>query len=1066
MWSDGPMTEDSSTTQTTPLATAISGLSMRGIGPAFMGGRIADLAVHPANKSTWYLAVGSGGVWKTTNAGTTWSPIFDDQQSFSIGCVTLDPNQPDIVWVGTGEAVSGRHVAWGDGVYRSRNGGATWDHMGLRQSEHIAEILVDPRDSDVVYVAAEGPLWSGDGQRGVYKTTNGGESWHQALRIDADTGVTSLAFAPDDPDTLYAAAYQRRRRVWSFLGGGPGSAIYKTSNGGDSWREITHGLPKGDMGKIGLAVTPASPDTVYATVEADEETRGFYRSTDRGESWERRNKYISGGTGPHYYQEIFASPTDPERVYQVDVFVHWTPDGGKTIQRLETGRTKHSDNHLVWIDPDDGDHLLIGADAGLYETFDHGESFRHVPNLPISQFYRVATDNAEPFYNILAGAQDLGTLYGPSRTTGVEGVRSQDWSVTLGADGYHVAFDPEDPNICYMEWQNGNVMRMDRRTMELQDIQPQGQPGDDPERWNWDCPIVVSPHKPHTIFVASQRVWRSDDRGDSWTAISGDLTRSINRYQVPIASHEDGGRVQSVDALWDHMAMSIYSTITHLSESPVTPGVIIVGTDDGLVQVTNDGGASWTVAGDMPEFPTDGFINNVKTSQHDDAVVFAVADTHKNGDYTPYVFESLDRGATWRSLAGDLPEGTIVWSIEQDHCNPDLLFLGTEFGLYATVNHGENWHKLAGAPPISFRDIVIHRRSEDLVGATFGRGIYVLDDYTSLRHLDDDTLAADATVFPVRDVWFYVPHQTAQAEGQPTLGSTAFAAKNPDPGACFTYHLAADVLSLKQQRHEIEKAAADGHEDIDWPGWPALWDEHTTTDPRVFLIVRDTNGDIVRRLDGETKAGLHRTTWDLRLAAPHPVMLEKPAFREPWENEPRGPLVAPGTYSVEIIRVEARATTQLTEPQQFFVKPTPAVAAQPDLAESAAFNQQVWQLHHQALHSEKQLSDVQKRLNEQRAEIAIAPEATADQFAAIERTQVRLHELRRALKGDPTREQLHEAQPPSILGLIGRIAGHLWDTTQAPTAAQRAMFSAATERFDAYTHDFAQIDLDYYLGAE
>jgi len=1030
----------------TPEAKAIAGLKMRGIGPAFMGGRIADIAVHPTKKSTWYLAVGSGGVWKTTNAGTTWNPIFDDQPSFSIGCVTLDPTQSDVVWVGTGEAVSGRHVAWGDGVYRSRNGGATWQHMGLTRSEHIAEILVDPRDSNVVFVAAEGPLWSSGGDRGVYRSSDGGETWETSLQIDADTGVTSIVFAPDDPDVMYAAAYQRRRRVWGFLGGGPGSAIYKSVDGGDSWRKLSEGLPSGEMGKIGLAVTPAAPDIVYATVEAGEETRGFYRSTDRGESWERRNEYLSGGTGPHYYQEIYASPSDADRVYQVDVFVHWTNDAGTTMRRLETGKTKHSDNHVVWIDPADGEHLLIGSDAGLYETFDHGQTFRHFPNLPISQFYRLAVDNAEPFYNVLGGAQDLGTLYGPSRTTGVEGVRSQDWSVTLGADGYHVAFDPGDPDTCYMEWQNGNVLRLDRRTMELRDIQPQGVEGDPPERWNWDCPIVVSPHQSSRIYVASQRIWQSDDRGDSWTAISDDLTRGINRYELPIIDTANGGRVQSVDALWDHMAMSRYSTVTHVCESPIQGGVLYAGTDDGQLHSTTDAGASWQQVADWPEL----FVNQVKASEHDAASAFVVADAHKNGDYSPYVFATTDGGATWNSLSGDLPDGAIVWSIEQDHVDSDLLFVGTEAGVYVSVNHGANWHRLAGAPTISFRDIVLHRRDEDMVGATFGRGFYVLDDYTALRHITNEMLAADAAIFPVRDAWWYVPHQTAQAEGQPTLGSSAYAAKNPDFGACFTYHLSADVVSAKEQRHKLEQDARDDDSDIAWPGWDALWEEHVANDPTVVLVVRDSAGEIVRRLPAETKAGLHRTTWDLRLPAPNPVRLEQPKFREPWETEPKGPLVEPGTYSVELVRVANGAVEELAASVSFFVKPTPAVATRPGLAESMAFHREVWGVRRDVLHAAKDLAKAQKELHQERAELAVAAASTSADHEDIEARHAQLEQLARELNGDPTRENLHEAQSPSIKELVGRVAGHLWDTTQPPTATQRAALTRASTAFQDF----------------
>ena len=425
------------------IEAAAAGLELRAIGPALMGGRIADVEIHPSRRSTWYVAAGSGGVWKTTNAGTSWTPIFDDQPSYSIGEITLDPSNPDVVWVGTGENVSGRHVGWGDGVYRSRDGGRTWERMGREASEHIGRILVDPRDGDVILVAAEGPLWSPGGERGVYRSTDGGETWARVLEVDENTGATDLEYHPTDPDVVYAATYQRRRHVWSFLAGGPGSGIWKSTDGGETWREVTVGLPSGDVGKIGLDVTPAEPDRVYATIEAGEEERGFYRSQDRGESWERRNDYISGGTGPHYYQEIEASPTDPDLVFQMDVFLHVTRDGGETFSVLGTGREKHSDNHALWIDPDDDAHLIVGTDAGLYETFDQGTTWRHFPNLPVSQFYKVALGHGEPFYDVLGGAQDLGTLLGPSRTTNVEGVRNRDWYVPMGADGYHVAIDPE-----------------------------------------------------------------------------------------------------------------------------------------------------------------------------------------------------------------------------------------------------------------------------------------------------------------------------------------------------------------------------------------------------------------------------------------------------------------------------------------------------------------------------------------------------------------------------------------------------------------------------------------------
>jgi photosystem II stability/assembly factor-like uncharacterized protein len=435
------------------ISKASASLSLREIGPAVAGGRIADIEVNPVESTTWFVAVGSGGLWKTTNAGTTWTPVFDDQSTYSIGDVALDPSNPEVVWVGTGENVSGRHVGWGDGVYRSRDGGRTWEQMGLEASEHIGKVLVDPRDGNVVLVAAEGPLWSPGGERGVFRSSDGGDSWTQVLEIDENTGATDLEFDPENPDVVYAATFQRRRHIWGYMAGGQGSGVWKSTDGGLTWRKLSAGLPGGDLGKIGLAVTPANPDLVYATIEAGQGQQGFYRSTDKGESWTKRNGYISGGTGPHYYQELEASPTDPDLVYQMDVFVQVTRDGGATFENLGTGGEAHSDNHAFWIDPANGDHLLVGTDAGLYESFDDGLTWRHFPNMPISQFYKVAMGNAEPFYNIIGGAQDLGTLYGPSRTMNTEGVRNQDWYVPMGADGYNVGIDPTDPNILYMETQ-------------------------------------------------------------------------------------------------------------------------------------------------------------------------------------------------------------------------------------------------------------------------------------------------------------------------------------------------------------------------------------------------------------------------------------------------------------------------------------------------------------------------------------------------------------------------------------------------------------------------------------
>ena len=1023
---------------------AVQALRFRSIGPAVMGGRISDVAVDPHHPGRWFVAAASGGVWKTTNAGVTWQPVFDNQASYSIGAIAIDPVNSDIVWVGTGENVSGRHVGWGDGVYKSVDGGASWQRMGLEESQHIGKILIDPRDPNVVLVAAEGPLWSSGGDRGVYRTTDGGNTWRAVLVIDENTGVTDIEFNPANPDVIYAAAYQRRRQIWSFLGGGPKSGIYKSTDGGQNWRRVERGLPAGDMGKIGLAVTPADPNLVYATIQADQKERGFYRSLDMGESWERRNSYVSGGTGPHYYQEIEASPTDPDLVYQMDVFIHVTRDGGANFDFLGTGREKHSDNHAMWIDPANGNHLLAGTDGGLYETFDEGKTWRHFPNLPVSQFYKLALSNAEPFYDILGGAQDLGTLFGPARTMNAEGVRNSDWYVPMGADGYGVAIDPEDFHIMYLETQVGDLYRYNRRTEEALSIQPQPEPGDPPERWNWDAPILISPHASNRIYFGSQRLWKSDDRGDSWTAVSGDLTRNRNRYELEMM-----GRVWSVDALYENTAMSQYATITTISESPVDEGVLYVGTDDGLIQVSEDGGADWRTAASLPGVPELSFINRVVASQHDAGTVFAVADAHKTGDFSPYVFKSGDRGRSWRSITGDLPAGTIVWTVQQDHVNPNLLFAGTEFGLYFTPNGGTNWYRLGGGvPTIAFRDIRIQRRDNDLVGATFGRGFYVLDDYSPLRAIAAGALAGGSKLFPVRDAWWYVPLVPMQAREMPTLGSDVFVGPNPPFGAVFTYYLDSVPPTARDLRRAAERKLRERNEDVPFPGFDALRKESLETSPKVVLLVRDQAGKPVRMVEGEATAGLHRVSWDLTRPAPDPVDLTKPGFTPPWVTPPRGALVPPGRYSAQLVLLSGNDPMTLGSAQEFEVKPVPAMRPGTDFVVAMEFQRETGDLMREIGIAGQQIGRVREKIARMRKAVMATSGADPALFGRINELAVKLDSLDRQLNGDRTRQRLNESTVPSIRDRVGRVINGHWDTTVPPTATQRNNIRIARREFE------------------
>ena len=1037
------------TNDTGAIAKAVAGLGLRTLGPGLMSGRIADIEVHPTDRSTWYVAAGSGGVWKTGNAGVTWTPLFDEQPSYSIGEITLDPRNPEVVWVGTGENVSGRHVGWGDGVYRSRDGGKTWQRMGLAGSQHIGRILVHPKDGNVVLVAAEGPLWSAGGERGVYRTDDGGVTWKPVLQIDENTGVTDIEFDPSNPDVVYAAAYQRRRHVAGFLSGGPKSGLWKSSDNGKTWRQVTAGLPKGDMGKIGLAVTPADPSLVYATIEASGDEKGFYRSRDRGESWEKRNGYISGGTGPHYYQEIEASPTNPDLVYQMDVFLHVTRNGGATFDILETGHDKHSDNHALVIDRADGRHLIVGTDAGVYESFDEGKTWRQFPNLPVSQFYKVALNNREPFYDILGGAQDLGTLHGPSRTMNRDGIRNQDWYVPLGADGYGVAFDPRDPDILYMMWQEGNLVRKDRRNDEGLGIRPQSAPGDPAERWNWDSPLLVSPHNPDRIYYGSQRVWRSDDRGGAWTAISGDLTLGRNRYEQKFL-----GRTWSVDSLFDHGAMSKYATTTAISESPLQAGVLVVGTDDGLVQVSENGGQTWTRAAAPAGLPAAAFINDVEASLHNARTIYVVADNHKNGDFSPYVYESADLGRTWRSISGDLPKGTIVWAIQQDHVRADLLFLGTEFGIYVSTNRGVNWIKLSGGvPTISFRDIKIHRRDNDLVGASFGRGFYVLDDYSPLREIGAGALSGEGALFPVRDAWWFVASQPGQAPGRPEIGTDDFTTANPPMGALLTYYLKEAPTTAKEARQATEKTLREKGADTPFPGFDRLREEALESGPKVLLVISDAAGRKVRWIEGPAKAGLHRVNWDLRGPSPDPVDLNQPAFRPPWAGSPVGPLTAPGRYSAELIVVSANGVRRVGTPQSFEVKPVPTAPSGTDFSVVAAFQQQTAELRRLVAAAEEKIGGVREQLRHMRAALLQTPRANTDLFARLDSLAKGLAGLSLRLSGDPARQTLNESDAPSISGRVGEVMGGHWETRQMPTSTQRRDIEIAGSALEGLTRD-------------
>jgi len=1040
-------------------AKPFAGLKFRSIGPALMSGRIADIAIHPTDPSTWYVAVGSGGVWKTTNSGTTWKPIFDEQNSYSIGCVVLDPSNPEIVWVGTGENVGGRHVGFGDGVYKSSDGGSTWKNMGLGDSQHISEIIVDPTDSNTVYLAAQGPLWSPGGQRGLFKTTDGGRTWNNILSDGEWTGVTAVLMDPRDPKVLYAATWQHHRTVATVIDGGPESGIYKTTDGGAGWTKLTNGLPKGNVGKIGLTISPQNPDVVYAVIELDNRKGGTWRTADRGASWEKRSDAVTGGTGPHYYQEIEASPHAFDRIYLIDVRMQVSDDGGRTFRRVKE-MAKHSDNHALAFRPDDPDWLLAGTDGGLYESFDLAASWRFVANLPVTQFYKLAVDDTEPFYNVYGGTQDNNTQGGPTRTDNVNGISNADWFITLFADGHQPAVEPGNPDIVYSEWQQGNLVRTDRTTGGIVYIQPQPEPGDPPERFNWDAPILISPHSPTRLYYASQRVWRSDDRGDSWTPISPDLTKNQDRILLPVM-----GRQWSSTAPWDLFAMSNYNTITSLAESPIEEGVLWAGTDDGLLQVSSDGGASWKAipVGDLPGVPDTAFVNDIKADLYDADTVYVCFDNHKYGDFKPYLMKSTDRGRSWRSIAGDLPDRHLVWRLVQDHVKPELLFAATEFGIFFTVDGGAKWVELSGGvPTISFRDLAIQRRENDLVGASFGRSFYVLDDYTPLREISEEVLAVEAVLFPVRTAPWYIQRRPLGQSGQASQGGAYYIADNPPFGAVFTYHLAQGFESLEDQRREAEKKLEKEWKDTPYAGYDAVERERRQPEAAMLLTVRDSGGEVVRIIEGPTKAGFHRVAWDLSYPTTSAIERVVTARRGRPDRGDSGFMAPPGAYSVTLSKRADGQITDLAGPVDFEVKRVfKGVLEGSSPTDTALFMGEVAELQRAVSAADEVIELTFESIDDLEKALARSKTEPGGLDSELEALKQRLYELDEALSGNRSRRSMGEPSVPTVAWRL-RVASFTdGQSDYGPTATHRRALEIAAEEFEDIDSGLRQlVDVD------
>ncbi|MEO7307313.1 MAG: hypothetical protein ABIR78_07100 [Ferruginibacter sp.] len=1019
---------------------SLSGLSFRSVGPAITSGRIADIAVNPKNHSEYYVAAAAGGVWKTTNAGVTYNPVFDGEGSFSIGCLAIDPSNPNVVWVGSGENNNQRVVGYGDGIYRSDDAGKSWKNMGLKNSEHIGRIAIDPTNSDIVYVAAYGPLWKSGGERGIYKTTDGGKTWKQVLHVSEHTGFNEVMVDPRFPNIVYAAAHQRQRKVFTYIGGGPESALYKSTDAGATWNKMMNGIPSIDLGRIGLNYSPVNPDVLYAVVEATEGKGGVFKSTDRGASWEKQGGYISSG---NYYQKIFCDPKDINKIFVINAYMVVSKDGGKTFSNLGE-KSKHIDNHVIWIDPDNTDHYLVGCDGGVYESFDAAANWNFKANLPVTQFYKVTTDNAYPFYSIHGGTQDNFSLGGPSRTTSVNGIMNTDWYFTSIGDGFETQVDQSNPDIIYAEAQYGALTRYDKKSGEFLFIQPQEEDEEAANRWNWDAPLLISKFDNKRLYFGSNKLFRTDDQGNTWKKISGDLSRQIDRNKLEVM-----GKVWSVDAVAKNGSTDVYGQTTTIAESQFDENTVYVGTDDGLIQITNDGGKTWTKVDNIPGVPERTYVNQVITSQHNRNVAYATFNHHRYGDFHPYVYKTIDGGKTWKPIQNNLPERGTAYTIAEDHVNPNLLFVGTEFGFYFSIDGGQEWIPLKnGLPTISIKDITIQKRENDLVLATFGRGFYVLDDYTPLRNFKKEDLTRPATIYPVKDALMFIEAQTLGVRGKGFQGESFFTTPNPKVGAVFTYYLKDDIKTIKDKRREAEKERIKKGEAPYYPPIDSLRLEDEQPAPHVLFTVTDENNNVVRRIKAPAKKGMNRVVWDFRYAPFGPVDLTPFDEAFAFSSPEIGYMALPGNYKVSMSKFEDGRYTELVAPQPFrTVGLNNATLPATDKKALEEFSKKVAELRRVSAAADEYRGEMVNKIKYIKQAIIETPKLPIDIAKTVTALEKRLNDVNTKLNGDATLTRREFETVPSINGRIGNITGALWSTTAAPTTTFINNYTIAVKQF-------------------
>jgi photosystem II stability/assembly factor-like uncharacterized protein len=833
-------------------SSTFGGLEARAIGPAVMSGRVAALDAVAEDPLTIYVGAASGGVWKSTDGGTTFKPVFDDHIQ-SIGAIAIDPNDKETVWVGTGESWTRNSTSIGDGLYKTTDGGGGWKRVGLENSERIARIVIDPNDSSVVYVCATGQLWNANDERGLYKTTDGGESWEAVLQVDADTGCSDVSLDPEDSSIIYAGMWQFRRQPWTFKSGGPGSGLYKSTDGGASWRELTNGLPEGEKGRIAVDVAPSRGRTVYAVVEADE--TALYRSDDMGESFEKVSSAFTVQVRPFYFAYVVVDPLDHNRVYKPGLSLGASDDGGKTFNAL--AGTTHSDHHALWVNPNNTQQLLLGTDGGVWTSADRGVAWKLVPGLPLSQFYEISVDMEKP-YNVYGGLQDNGTWRGPSQS--VAGIENKDWQNIGFGDGFHAWVDPTENDYVYVEYQGGNILRHNMVTGETRDIRPLEQEGDPKYRFSWNTPIHISPSGSGRVYVGGQFVFRSDDKGASWTKISPDLTTNDPEKQ---RQRESGGLTI------DNSTAENHTTVYTISESPLNGDVVWAGTDDGNLQVTRDGGESWTnTVANAPGLPPNTWVAHVAAGQHEEGVAYAAFDGHRTGDMDTHLYRTDDFGASWTSLAGEGIEGHAHVIIE-DPVSADLLFAGTELGLFISVDRGATWARYTGNfPKVPVRDLAIHPREHDLVIGTHGRGIYIIDDITPLRHLSAQLLDSNFAILPSRPGELAIP---SAAFG--FAGDDEFVGPNRLQGASLVYY--------QKKRHLFGDLKVE---------------------------IYSPEGELLTTLPGGKRKGLNRVTWSARQKAPK-MPAATALVIQPFVFF--GPRVPEGEYPVKVIKGKETFETTL-----------------------------------------------------------------------------------------------------------------------------------------------------------